>query len=58
MSKCMVETISELSDKLKKQSEIIAKLKEALELAIMGIHGVHVDVRFLLNKLKEYRGEK
>jgi len=34
------------------------KLADHLELAIAGLHGANVDVKFLENRLKDYRGEK
>ena len=33
------------------------KLADHLDLAIAGLHGANVDVKFLVNRLKDYRGE-
>lgn len=40
------------------EKEAADKLAAHLELAIAGLHGANVDVKFLINRLKDYKGEK
>ena len=58
----VIQRLSDEVDKLTKSNESLRaeadRLADHLDLAIAGLNGANVDINFLENRLKEYRGGK